>query len=65
VPERRGRTIVLKQPHVASEDRGIGAGLSVIRATAATVGGFPLFAVLVYVADEYPALQAGMGALET
>jgi len=41
----------------------IGAGLSVIRATAATVRGFSLCAVLVYVADEYPAVYAGVGAL--
>jgi hypothetical protein len=33
-----------------------------MRATAATVGGFPLLAVFVYVADENPAVYAGMGA---
>jgi hypothetical protein len=38
-------------------------GLSAIRAAAAPVGGFPLFAVLVYVADEHPAFKAGAGAL--
>src|SRR5215210_9136952 len=32
----------------------IGAGLSAIRATAAPIGGFPLFTVLVHVADEHP-----------
>jgi hypothetical protein len=31
---------------------------------AAGVGGFPLLAVLVYVADEYPALKAGAGTLK-
>jgi hypothetical protein len=29
---------------------------------AAAVGGFPLLAVLVYVADEHPAAYAGVGA---
>ena len=32
------------------------------RATAAGVGGFPLLTVLVYVADEYPAIYASAGA---
>ena len=32
------------------------------RATAAPVGGFSLLAVLVYVADEHPAIYAGAGA---
>ena len=32
----------------------IGARLSTSSATAAPVGGFPLLAVLVYIADEYP-----------
>ena len=41
-----------------------GAGLSAIRATAATVGGFPLLAVFVYVADEHPAANAGAWTLE-
>jgi hypothetical protein len=31
---------------------------------AAAVGGFPLLAVLVYVADEHPAAYAGVGALQ-
>src|SRR5215203_6554852 len=31
------------------------------RAAAASVGGFPLLAVLVYVADEHPAAVAGAG----
>src|SRR5215217_5588256 len=34
------------------------------RATAAGVGGFPLLTVLVYVADEYPAIYASAGALQ-
>jgi hypothetical protein len=42
----------------------IGLGLSAIRAAAAAVGGFPLFAVLVLVGNEDPALYAGVGALE-
>jgi hypothetical protein len=33
------------------------------RATAAQVRGFSLLAVLVYVADEYPAAYAGAGTL--
>jgi hypothetical protein len=33
------------------------------RAAAAPVGGFPLLAVLVYVADEYPAAYAGVAAV--
>ena len=41
-----------------------GPVLSAIRAAAAAVGCFPLLAVLVYVADEHPALKAGAGALE-
>jgi hypothetical protein len=39
-----------------------GPELSAIRAAAAAVGGFPLLAVLVYVADEYPTFDAGVGA---
>jgi hypothetical protein len=41
-----------------------GLGLSAIGATAAPVGGFPLLAVLVYVADEYPAFEAGAETLK-
>ena len=44
--------------------RLIGVGLSAIRAATARVGGFPLLTVLVYVADEYPAVYAGAGALQ-
>jgi len=40
------------------------AGLSAIRATAATVGGFPLLAVLIYVADEHPPVYAGTRTLQ-
>ena len=39
-------------------------GLSAIRAAAAGVGGFSLLAVLVYVADEHPALVAGAETLK-
>jgi hypothetical protein len=39
-------------------------GLSAIRAPTAAVGGFPLFAVLVYVAHEHPAFEASAGALQ-
>jgi hypothetical protein len=39
----------------------IGVELPAIRAAAAPVGGFPLLAVLVYVADEHPAFEAGTG----
>jgi hypothetical protein len=35
--------------------------LSAFRAAAAPVGGFSLLAVLVYVADEYPAAHASVG----
>src|SRR5215213_4964281 len=38
-------------------------GLSATRAAAARVGGFSLLAVLVYVADEYPAIYARAGTL--
>jgi hypothetical protein len=44
--------------------RLIRVGLSAIRAATARVGGFPLLAILVYVADEYPAANACVGALE-
>jgi hypothetical protein len=37
--------------------------LSAIGATAAPVGGYSLLTVLVYVADEHPAIYAGVGAL--
>jgi hypothetical protein len=37
-------------------------GLSASCAAAATVGGFSLLSVLVYVADEHPTFDAGMGA---
>src|SRR5215218_4456659 len=33
-------------------------------ATAAAVGGFPLLTIVVYVADEYPAIYAGAGTLK-
>jgi hypothetical protein len=36
-----------------------------IRATTAAVGGFPLLAVLVYVADEHPAFHTGTRTLQT
>jgi len=34
-----------------------------IRAAAAAVGSFPHFTILVYVADEYPAFEAGTQTL--
>jgi len=40
----------------------IGAWLSILRAAAAPIGSFSLLAVIVYVADEYPAAYAGVGA---
>jgi hypothetical protein len=40
-----------------------GPVLSAIRAAAAAVGRFPLFAVLVHIADEHPAVYADVGAL--
>jgi hypothetical protein len=39
-------------------------GLSAIRAAATAVGGFPLFAVLVLIADEHPTIYACAGTLE-
>jgi hypothetical protein len=42
-----------------------GPGLSAISTPAAAVGVFSLLAVLVYVADEYPAFKAGAGSLQT
>jgi hypothetical protein len=39
-------------------------GLSAICATTAPVGSFPLLAVLVFVADEYPALKTRAGTLQ-
>jgi hypothetical protein len=41
----------------------LSTALAAIRAAAAAVGGFPLLAVLVDVADEHPAVYAGVGAL--
>src|SRR5215203_4747366 len=41
-----------------------GLGLSAIRATTADVGGFSFLAVLVYVADEDPAIEAGTRTLQ-
>ena len=41
-----------------------GLGLSAIRATTADVGGFSFLAVLVYVADEDPAIDAGTRTLQ-
>jgi hypothetical protein len=38
--------------------------LSAIRAAATPVGGFPLLAELVYVANEHPALYAGTRTLQ-
>jgi hypothetical protein len=38
--------------------------LSAFRAAAATVGGFPLLAALVCVADEYPTLKTRAGTLQ-
>src|SRR5215210_9129028 len=40
-----------------------GAGLLGVRAAAAAVGRLALFAVLVLVGDEYPALETGVGTL--
>ena len=40
----------------------VGPWLSAIRAAAAPIGGFPLLAVLVHVADEHPAAYAGVGS---
>jgi hypothetical protein len=45
---------------VSSLNRGLWA----IRATPALVGGFPLLAVLVYVANEYPAFEASTHTLK-
>src|SRR5215210_2696512 len=56
-------TLALAAPSLMVDAWLIGAGLSAIRATAAPIGGFPLLAVLVHVADEYPAVYAGVGAL--
>jgi hypothetical protein len=42
----------------------IGVGLPAIRAAAAWVGGFPLLAVLAYVADEDTVLQEAMDNLK-
>jgi hypothetical protein len=42
----------------------IGVGLLAIRAAAAGVGGFSLLAMLVYVADEYPVIEAGTRTLQ-
>ena len=42
----------------------IRVGLSAIRAAAAPVGSFSLLAVLVYVADEHPAFEAGTRTLK-
>ena len=42
---------------------GSDPGLSTIRAAPTPVGGFPLLAVLVHVADEHPAVCAGAGNL--
>jgi hypothetical protein len=39
------------------------SGLSASSARAAGVGGLPLLAVLVYVADEYPTLKTRAGTL--
>src|SRR5215204_928902 len=38
--------------------------LAAIRAAAAPVGGFPLLAVLVYVANKHPIIYAGAGTLQ-
>src|SRR5215211_7435722 len=40
---------------------GLGLSASFASAAAARVGGFPLLAVLVYVADEHPAIYARAG----
>ena len=45
------------------DTRRIPALLSAIRATAAAIGDFPLFTILVYVADEHPAFEAGTRTL--
>jgi hypothetical protein len=42
----------------------LSTALAAIRAAAARVGGFSLLAVLVYVADEHPAIEAGTWPLE-
>jgi hypothetical protein len=55
--------IVLVEASLVLAAWAIGAGLSAIRAAAAQVGGFSLLAVLVSVADEYPAFKTTAGAL--
>ena len=52
-----GKTVAAKDPDP------IYLRASFFRATTAGVGGFPLLAVLVYVADEDPAAYAGAGTL--
>src|SRR5918993_5652361 len=42
----------------------VSAPTKAIRAAVASVGGFPLLAVLVYVAYEHPAIYAGAGTLQ-
>jgi hypothetical protein len=58
--------VALVVPSLVAAALAIGAGLSASVATAATtpVGGFSLLAVFVYVADEHPALVAGVGPPE-
>jgi hypothetical protein len=51
----------LVAPSLVVAAKAIGVGLSAICAAAATVGGFSLLAVLVYVADEHLAIEAGAG----
>jgi hypothetical protein len=55
-PALRCPTDAVSHPHP------YGVGLSAIRAAAAPVGGFPLLALLVYVANEYPTIYARVGA---
>ena len=56
--------VALVAPSLVVAAWAIGAELSVIRAEAAAIRDFPLFAVLVHVADEHPAVYAGVRALE-
>ena len=51
-----------RRPLMECHPHSYGPGLSAIRAAAAGVGGFSLLVVLVYVADEYLAAYACVGA---
>src|SRR5215208_4197368 len=60
----RGQTLRLGHPEAYPGPCYRSTALAAIRAAAAPVGGFPLLAIVVYVANKHPTIYAGAGTLQ-